>query len=66
MHHGYKVIETDFTAAVTITMALRKEQLPTALLDLLKNYTQLDYSTVDEYADKLNWNIVLLPDELIQ
>ena len=66
LHHGHKVIDTDFASDVTITIALRKSQLEQTLLSLLSNFTQLDYTTVEEYEAKLNWKISLLPDDLVQ
>lgn len=66
MQHGYKILDTEFTTAVMLTLALRKTQLQSALLAFLKAYAQLDYTTVDEYADKLNWKIKSLPDDLDQ
>jgi uncharacterized YigZ family protein len=66
MQRNYQLLNSHFDQSVVMHVALRKSTLESEILALLQQYTQFDFTTIDEYAKQLNWQIEILPNTIIQ
>lgn len=66
MQHHYQLLDSHFGEAVVMHIVLRKSSLEIELLALMNRYTQLDFTSIDEYAIQLDWQIEILPNTIIQ
>jgi uncharacterized YigZ family protein len=66
MQHNYQLLHSGFDESVVMHIALQQSTLETELLSLLHKYSQLDFDTIEEYAQRLKWQIDILPQTIIQ
>ena len=60
------VLEESFSETASLTIGLKKSTAPEELLRQMKAYSQLDFETLEEYAEQLSITIAFSDDELIQ
>ncbi len=60
------VLEETFSETASLTIGLKKSTAAEELLRRLKEYSQLDFETLDEYAKQLSIRITFSDDEIIQ
>lgn len=62
---GMSVTEDSFTDKVMLSITLPKSRLDDVLLTLLKNFSRMDFMTMEEYLIYLDMNIDFIPGDII-
>jgi uncharacterized YigZ family protein len=61
MQRNIQVLESEFQEQVILIIALRLATVTDGMVELLRAFTQLDLPSVEVYAEKLGWQIDVLP-----
>ena len=65
-HHGILILEEKFDEAILLLIGFRKSMLEQTLMELLHQFSRMDFTSLDAYADHLGMHIEILEDVIIR
>lgn len=65
-HQGILILEETFDETISLMIGFRKSMLMESVLDLLHQFSRMDFATVSAYAEHLGMEIQILEDVVIR